>query len=289
MSDEVLRTNDCEILGIKFDLIDFANVLETIEQWKSSGQRRYITLTNPHSVLLCHRSEQMKRATVRAGLTLPDGTGIILAARLLGYPHSGRLDGPTLMLHMCDMGRKHGYRHFFYGGIGNVAERLAERLCKLYPGLKVAGTYCPPFRPATDEEDRHAVQMINATSPDIVWIGLGAPKQERWMAAHIGRIRAAAMIGVGAAFDFHSGNVKWSPAWIRRLGMEWAYRLAQNPGRMWRRNVIDSPLFLSKVMRQRFAMLWSNGYKISKRSEQEQARPNGDTNLSPKARLDNSN
>lgn len=282
MSSEVVQTNGCEILGIKFDLIDFASVLETIGRWKSGGERHYITLTNPHSVLLCHRNKRMKRATARAGLTLPDGTGIILAARLLGYPHSGRLDGPSLMLHICDLGRKYGYRHFFYGGVENVADRLAERLCKLYPGLKVAGTYCPPFRPVTDEEDQHAVQMINETRPDIVWIGLGAPKQERWMAAHVKRIQAPAMIGVGAAFDFHSENVKWSPAWIRKLGMEWAYRLAQNPSRMWRRNVIDSPLFLSKVVRQRIAMSRSNGSEMCK-----QTKPNSDTGSTSKMKRDN--
>ena len=282
MKEKVLYENKCQILSIKFDLISFNHVFETIDRWKNSRERHYITLTNPHSVMLCHRSEQMMAATAGAGLTLPDGAGIILAARLLGYPHSGRLDGPSLMLHICDLGRKYGYRHFFYGGVENVADRLAERLCKLYPGLKVAGTYCPPFRPVTDEEDQHAVQMINETRPDIVWIGLGAPKQERWMAAHVKRIQAPAMIGVGAAFDFHSENVKWSPAWIRKLGMEWAYRLAQNPSRMWRRNVIDSPLFLSKVVRQRIAMSRSNGSEMCK-----QTKPNSDTGSTSKTKQDN--
>lgn len=258
MNGEIIQANGCRILGIRFDLITFDAVINMIERWRSDGQRRYVTLTNPHSVLLCHRDEQMKRATVRAGLTLPDGMGIILAARFLGHPHSGRVDGPTLMLHLCDVGRRYGYRHFFYGGAQDVAGRLAERLRKLYPGLKIAGTYSPPFR-AVAGEDTEIVNRINAANPDILWIGLGAPKQEQWMAMHLGRIHATTMIGVGAAFDFHSGNVKWSPTWIRKLGLEWAYRLAQNPRRMWRRNVIDAPLFISKIVKERLKMIWNNG------------------------------
>ncbi len=253
MEDEMFQTKKHDILKIRFDLIAYEVVLETIERWRREGQRRYVAITNPHSVLLCHRDELMLRATLKAGMVLPDGIGILLAARLLGYPHNGRATGPTLMLKLCDWGRKNAYRHFFYGGAEGVADKLAENLSNEYPGLKVAGTYCPPFRPLTEREDHAAVDQINAVKPDIVWVGLGAPKQEKWMAEHQGRIEAAAMIGVGAAFDFHSGNVKWAPALVRRLGLEWAYRLAQEPKRMWRRN-IDSPLFLSRVMRQRLFM-----------------------------------
>jgi N-acetylglucosaminyldiphosphoundecaprenol N-acetyl-beta-D-mannosaminyltransferase len=182
-----------------------------------------------------------------AGMTLPDGIGIIIAAKLLGYSHNGRVTGPLLMLKLCDWGREYGYRHFFYGGAEGVAEKLAENLKKEYPDLEVAGIYAPPYRSVTEQEDRNIVDMINSKKPDIVWIGLGAPKQEIWMAEHLERIHAPVMIGVGAAFDFHSGNVKWSPVWIRNLGLEWVYRLAQNPRRMWRRN-LDSPLFLTMVL-----------------------------------------
>lgn len=186
-------------------------------------------------------------------MVMPDGVGIILAARLLGYPHNGRVTGPELMLKLCDWGRKEGYRHYFYGGDEGVGEKLAEKLCRDYPGLEVVGTYSPPFRALSKQEDTQVVEQINSAKPDIVWVGLGAPKQEKWMAEHLGRINAIAMIGVGAAFDFHSGNVKWSPAWVRKVGIEWAYRLAQNPRHMWRRN-LDSPLFLMKVVQQRLTM-----------------------------------
>ncbi|TKJ34795.1 MAG: glycosyltransferase [Planctomycetes bacterium B3_Pla] len=252
MEDQMFQTKQHDILKIRFNLIAYEIVMKTIERWREAGRRRYVAITNPHSVLLCHRDEQMFRATLEAGMVLPDGVGILLAARLLGYRHYGRATGPTLMLKLCDWGRKNGYRHFFYGGAEGVAARLAANLSNEFPGLKVAGACFPPFRPLTDEEDRSMVEKINSAKPDIVWVGLGAPKQEKWMADHLGRIKATVMIGVGAAFDFHSGNIKWAPALIRRLGLEWAYRLAQNPKRMWRRN-LDSPLFLSKVMGQRLS------------------------------------
>ncbi len=247
---EVLQQNKRDILQVKFDLVAYNAALETIDQWKQTGQRQYVTITNPHSVLLCHRDRQMGQATRQAGMILPDGTGIILAARLLGYSHNGRATGPMLMLKLCDWGRQKGYRHFFYGGSEGVAGKLAEKLGRDYPGLQVAGIYCPPFRQLSETENQAIIDEINTTRPDIVWVGLGAPKQEKWMAEHVGKITASAMIGVGAAFDFHSGNVKWAPAWIRKIGMEWAYRLVLEPKRMWRRN-LDSPIFLTKVIGQR--------------------------------------
>jgi len=195
----------------------------------------------------------MRRATAGADITLPDGVGIIVAAHLLRYAHNGRVTGPTLMLKLCDWGRRKSYRHFFYGGTEGIAEQLAEKLSLMYPGLEIAGTYCPPFRPLSAEEDCAIIEQINSTCPDLVWVGLGAPKQEKWMADHLGKIEATAMIGVGAAFDFHSGNANWAPAWIRGFGLEWAYRLIREPKRMWRRN-IDSPIFLSRVLYQLLRM-----------------------------------
>ena len=221
-----------DILGVKFDLIDYDTVLTAIQQWRQAGRREYVTLTNPHGVMLCLRDPAMRMAAEGAGLTLPDGVGIILAAKLLRYPQCGRVTGPTLLLRLCDWGRQHGYKHYFYGGGQGVAESLVSRLRDEFPGLQVVGTQSPPFRTLTEEEDAARVERINAARPDIVWVGLGAPKQEKWMAAHVGRIEAAAVIGVGAAFDFHSGRIKWAPRWVRRLGMEWIYRAIQDPRRV---------------------------------------------------------
>lgn len=254
MIAEIHNVNRYEILDVSFDLVDQQTVFESIMQWRETQHQNYITLVNPHSVLLCNRDEQMSQAISDAGLTLPDGAGIILAANILGYKNHGRLTGPNLMLKLCDWGRQFGYRHYFYGGKEGVADMLAQKLSDMYPGLQVAGTFYPPFRPLGDEEDNAVVEKINAANPDIVWVGLGAPKQEKWIAQHLGAINATVMIGVGAAFDFHSGNVKWAPALIRKLGMEWAWRLACEPKRMWRRN-LDSPLFLAKVIFQRLNLI----------------------------------
>ncbi|MDO8303977.1 MAG: WecB/TagA/CpsF family glycosyltransferase, partial [Sedimentisphaerales bacterium] len=224
VADEAFDTQQHRILGVGFDLADYVGVFNTIHQWHQSRRQTYITIANPHSVLLCHRDKQMQRAISNAGLTLPDGTGIICAANIFGYKNHGRVTGPELMLKICDWGRQYGYRHYFYGGKQGVADTLVQKLSEMYPGLQIAGTYCPPFRPLSDEEDKAVVETINAVNPDIVWIGLGAPKQEKWMVEHLGMINAAVMIGVGAAFDFHSGNVKWAPALFRKLGAEWAWR-----------------------------------------------------------------
>jgi N-acetylglucosaminyldiphosphoundecaprenol N-acetyl-beta-D-mannosaminyltransferase len=240
-----------EILDVPFHLIDYDRVLLTIESWRQKGTRQYVTFTNPHSLMVSRNDNEMRAALCGAGLTLPDGVGITLAARILRYAHSGRVTGPALMLRLCDWGRQFNYRHYFYGGEEGVADKLAQCLSAAYPDLQVAGAYCPPFRSLSAAEDEKIVARINATQPDIVWIGLGAPKQEKWMAEHAGRIHATALLGVGAAFNFHSGHVAWAPAWVRKCGLEWAHRLLCEPRRMFFRT-LQNPVFLGLVLKQRF-------------------------------------
>ena len=222
------RWPQCDILGIRFDLIDYEKVFEIIQVWRKRNERHFMISSNPHDVHLS-RNDDVRRASAKASLTLPDGIGIIIAATILGYKHHGRVTASDLMLKLCDWDRQYGYRHYFYGSTKEVVKKLIERLTEKYPGLEVAGTYCPPFRPLTQEEDEAIVEEINSTHPDIVWVGLGAPKQQLWMADHLGRINATVMYGVGAVFNFHSGVVKWAPAWVRRMGMEGIYRAIQEP------------------------------------------------------------
>jgi len=250
MAQPIPSTRKTRMLGVDLDLIDYDGVFQILEHWRQAGRRNYITMTNPHSMLLFHRDKDMRRATARATLTLPDGAGIIFGANLLGYPHSGRITGPMLMLKLCDWGRRRGYRHYFLGGQQGVAEALTRRLVERYPGLQIAGVSAPHWHPSRGARDKDVIEKINAARADIVWVGLGAPKQEKWIAQHRDYLNAAAMIGVGAAFDFHSGRVKWAPAWVRGLGMEWAYRFAREPRRMWPRN-LDGLRFVFGVVRQR--------------------------------------
>jgi N-acetylglucosaminyldiphosphoundecaprenol N-acetyl-beta-D-mannosaminyltransferase len=249
---DVLSYDAIDVDGIRFDFLNPHQVMQAVERWRHRGESHYIAITNPHSVMTCHRDEGMRDATHGASLVLPDGVGVTLAARCMGHGKRKRLTGPDLMLKMCDFGRVYGHRHYFYGGAEGVADQLAERLLQRFPGMKIAGACCPPFRKLTPAEDARMVQMVNDARPDVIWVGLGAPKQEKWMHEHRDSFNASVMVGVGAAFDFHSGHVKWAPPLVRTLGLEWAHRLAVSPRRMWRRNM-DSPLFMGRVMRRAVA------------------------------------
>jgi N-acetylglucosaminyldiphosphoundecaprenol N-acetyl-beta-D-mannosaminyltransferase len=152
------------------------------------------------------------------------------------------------MERFCEETSARGYRHFFYGGAPGVAQELAARLMIRFPGLQIAGAYCPPFRPLTQEEDDEVVSLINAARPDIVWVGLGAPKQERWMSEHQSRLAAPILVGVGAAFDFHTGRIAQAPPWMREHGLEWLFRLSREPGRLWRRYLVYGTQFVALVL-----------------------------------------
>ena len=249
MQGWAMQSNRANILGVQFDLIGYGQALERIDGFRQRGERRYVTLTNPYVAMLCRRDEGVRQALAGASLTLPDGVGIILAAGLLGHKHAGRVTGPGLMLALCDWGRRCGYRHYFYGGQEGVARGLVARLRELYPGLLVAGECCPPFGLLTDDQDAAITRAINASRPDVVWVGLGAPKQEKWMRDHVGRVEAPVMIGVGAAFDFHAGTVKRAPPLVRRLGLEWVYRTACAPRRVFPK-AVDNVRFALVVLHQ---------------------------------------
>jgi N-acetylglucosaminyldiphosphoundecaprenol N-acetyl-beta-D-mannosaminyltransferase len=186
-----------------------------------------------------------------SGLTTPDGMPMVWAGRYAGARHMRRVYGPDLMLAVCARAAERGWTSFFYGGKDGVADLLAARLQDRLPGLGVAGTYAPPFRALTSEEDARVVDRINAADPDLVWVGLSTPKQERWMAAHVGRIAAPVLAGVGAAFDIHAGLLPQAPRWLQRSGLEWLYRLAREPRRLWRRYLGNNPRFVRQIVGRR--------------------------------------
>jgi N-acetylglucosaminyldiphosphoundecaprenol N-acetyl-beta-D-mannosaminyltransferase len=217
------------LAGIPISLNSHDEVLQNIE--RRVGERRAggsISITNTESMYHALRRSDHMAYIRRAEHSLCDGVGVIVAGWFWGL-RVPRYNGPVLQLDCIALGQARGWRHFFYGGKEGVAERMAARLKQRYPAMQVVGTHCPPFRPMTAEEDDALVREINAAEPDFVWVGLGLLKQEAWIAAHRDRLRAPWLVGVGAAFDYHSGAVTWAPQPLRALGLEWLYRLVTQP------------------------------------------------------------
>ena len=238
------------VLGVGVSAVNMAITLETIEDWIARREPHYVCVTGVHGVMESQRDPEVRRIHNASGLTTPDGMPLVWLSRLKGHRHVERVYGPDLMVALCERLAERQYRHFFYGGARGVPEQLAANLRRRFPGLQVVGTYSPPFRSLTPEEDEQVVQMINRAAPDIVWVGLSTPKQERWMAAHIGRVKAPVLIGVGAAFDFLAGRKKQAPRWMQRSGLEWLFRLLTEPRRLWRRYLVNNPLFVLLVLAQ---------------------------------------
>lgn len=245
-----MQAQRVDILGVSISAINLEMALEAIEGWIERREPHYVCVTNVHAVMESQRDESLRRIHNQAGLVTPDGMPLVWLSRLKGYCHVDRVYGPDLMLALCERSVARGYRHFFYGGAEGVPERLAEVLRKRFPGLQVAGTYSPPFRPLTPEEDDRIVRMLNEANPDIIWVGLGMPKQERWMAERRARLTAPVLIGVGAAFDFLTGRKPQAPRWMQRAGLEWFFRLLTEPRRLWWRYLYHNPRFVALVMLQ---------------------------------------
>ncbi|MGO4714309.1 WecB/TagA/CpsF family glycosyltransferase [Bradyrhizobium sp. 2TAF24] len=231
------------VLGVDVSAIAMADAIATLERWIAEGRREYVCVTGVHGIMECRRDAALRQIHNAAGMVTPDGVPLVYFLRLTGKKHTQRVYGPDLMREMTALSGERGYRHFYYGGDVGVAEKLKEVLVRSVPGLRVVGTLCPPFRALTVEEDRAVVDVINAARPDIVWVGLSTPKQERWMAAHLGRIEAPVMIGVGAAFDFLAGTKRQAPRWMQRHALEWLFRLCSEPRRLWRRYAYIVPGF----------------------------------------------
>ena len=238
------------ILGVRVSAINVAQALSIIDGWIANRQQHYVCITGVHGIMESQQDEALRRIHNDAGLVTPDGMPLVWLSRFHGLGYVERVYGPDLMLALCKHSLSKGYKHFFYGGGEGVHERLANNLRQRFPGLRVVGGYSPPFRPLSGAEDEQIVETINEADPDILWIGLSTPKQERWMAEHVGRLTAPVLVGVGAAFDFHSGLKKQAPPWMQRSGLEWLFRLATEPGRLWRRYLVNNPFFLALVLQQ---------------------------------------
>lgn len=209
--------------GVGISAINMTRALSAIERWIENGERRYICVTGVHGVMESQRDEDLRRIHNSAGLVTPDGMPLVWIGRLKAGPQVDRVYGPDLMLALCQDSVSKRYRHYLYGGAEGVPERLASYLQNRFPGLQIVGTCFPPFRELAFEEDEEIVRHINETDPDLVWVRLSTPKQERWMATHVGCLTAPVIIGVGAAFDFHAGLKKQAPGWMQGNGLEWLH------------------------------------------------------------------
>ncbi len=236
------------MLGVRVSCLTLDSAVEEVAGWVGRGEHRYVCVTGVHGVMECQRDPQLLQIHNRSGLTTPDGMPMVWSARWAGRREVSRVYGPDLMLAILRRAVECGWSSFFYGGGPGTAELLADRLTARFPGLQVAGTLTPPFRPLTPQEDADIVQVINDSGAQLVWVGLSTPKQERWMAEHVGRLRANALFGVGAAFDLHAGTVRQAPPWMQRSGLEWTYRLAREPRRLWRRYLRNNPAFVLTVL-----------------------------------------
>jgi N-acetylglucosaminyldiphosphoundecaprenol N-acetyl-beta-D-mannosaminyltransferase len=223
-----------------------ALVLATRGQ-KNSG---YVCCATAYNVNAARTDPALRAAYNRSFLTTPDGMPLVWLGRAHGHRTITRVYGPDLLLAVCDAGRTVGLTHYFYGGKPGVAEQLSARLSARFPGLRVVGTFTPPFRPLTTDETTALAADIAARAPDIVWVGLSSPTQEHFMAAHSPTLATGLLIGVGAAFDFHAGTVRQAPLWMQRSGLEWLFRLGTEPRRLWKRYLLHSPMFVLRTLAQ---------------------------------------
>src|SRR6516165_4133228 len=238
------------ILGVGVTPVNLRQAVAILERWRDEKRQEYVCCTSVHGLVEAQRDPEMRSTLNRAGLTTEDGMPLVWWCQRSGYPDAGRVSGSDLLLAMCERAPQRGHRHFFYGASSRVVENLVVRLKQRFPGLVVVGYRSPPFRSLTQEEDAADVQAINETRPDFVWVGLGTPKQDKWMAQHVGKIHASALLGVGAAFDFVSGAKARAPLWMQRSGLEWLFRLITEPRRLAPRYFVIISIFMVRALQQ---------------------------------------
>lgn len=232
------------IHGVFIDAVDWTHVFATLARWAAGRESRYACLCNVHSVVTSASDSRLKAALDGADLALPDGFPVGFMLRRLGHPKQQRISGPDLMWEALRRAEADGRAVLFFGSTQDTLDKLREKVREAFPALKVAAAISPPFRPVDTAFQPEDAAAINAANPSLVFVGLGCPKQEVWMASARGHVHAP-MLGVGAAFDYHAGTLARAPLWMREAGLEWAHRLWQEPGRLWKRYLVTNSLFMA--------------------------------------------
>ena len=241
---------DFNVLGVPVYAGDMNDVIDRITGWIENRETHYVCAADTNSIVTAQDNPAHMKALNQAAIVTPDGMPLAILGRFFGKPSISRVSGPDLLPALAKHSVGYGWGHYFYGGADGVVEELSSRLKEQNPGLRVAGLETPPFRPATYSERRQTIEAIKASGAKIIWVGLGCPKQEAWMCDIAEEIPGTVMIGVGAAFDFHSGKIKRAPAWMQTSGLEWLHRFAQEPRRLWKRYLINLPYFALAVAKQ---------------------------------------
>ena len=241
-----------EVLGIDVRATNEHDLCVQVVNWITDRKSAYICFADVHSIMVAQNNRDAFDALSSADVVSPDGTPLVWIGKWLNKLPATRVCGPDFMPALIEYTANADIRHYFYGGQPGVAETLAQRFQARFPNLQIAGWDCPPFRKLTSEEEKAAIERINQSKANIVWVGLGAPKQEIWMRDHREQLPGMILLGVGAAFDFHAGLIARAPKWMRAVGLEWLHRLASEPRRLWRRYMVLAPAFIWKVAYRRY-------------------------------------
>ena len=238
------RHPHADVLEVAISAINMDRAIDLAQRWIATGSSAYICLTGVHGVMEAQSNAELRRALNEAFINAPDGMPMSWVGWLQGHRRMDRVYGPDFMANLCRLSVARGYRHYLYGGQPGVAQSLKAALEQRFPGLQIVGTYTPPFRSLRQDEQYDLLRDVQNAKPDILWVGLSTPKQECFMAEYVERLHVPLLIGVGAAFDFHTGRIREAPAWIKRAGLQWLHRLLQDPRRLWKRYLFNNPVFL---------------------------------------------
>jgi N-acetylglucosaminyldiphosphoundecaprenol N-acetyl-beta-D-mannosaminyltransferase len=240
-----------QVLGVPVSVLTLDDAVSTIDRWITKGEHNYVCTLDVHALMECQSAPEIQTIYRSAAMVTPDGMPLVWLLHRSGYPAADRVCGPDLMPAMFRHSQRRGYGHFLYGSSDEILSLLHGKLSRDFPGARIVGRYSPPYRALTEEEEREVDRLVNAADPDIVWVGLGAPKQDRWMAAHRRELKASVLIGVGAAFDMLAGTVARAPRFLQRTGCEWMFRIAQEPRRLSPRYLKSNSKFVMMLLEQR--------------------------------------
>jgi N-acetylglucosaminyldiphosphoundecaprenol N-acetyl-beta-D-mannosaminyltransferase len=261
---EIQKDDSVNILGVRVHATRMDRAVSRIESLLANGEKGYVCVTGVHGIMESQGDPNLKRIINHSVLTIPDGRPTVWVGWLRGFFKMRQVTGPDMMLKIFGLSAEKGYTHFFYGGNTGVADELKNTLTQNFPGAKVVGTYTPPFRPLNSDEEAELIRSVRELKPDFFWVGLSTPKQERFMDEYLSKLDTKLMLGVGAAFDIHTGRIKDAPYWMKFAGVQWCHRIYQDPSRLWRRYFVNNPRFVYHLILESLGLARYEGPRESR-------------------------